>query len=213
MEYNTTRNHLAIREYGRHVQKMAEYLLTIEDDKKRQKNAETVIELMGMLNPHLRNIEDWRHKLWDHLFLISDFKLKVESPYPIPTRETLEQKPDPLPYPKRKPRFRHFGKNLEKIIARAIEEEDPETKEGLIQYIGHYMKLAYASWHKENMHDDMISAELAEMTDGQLHYKNDHSIQFPDNIFNCGNGKRKKHSHKGGKGNGKNRYKHKNRGR
>src|SRR5690625_1127789 len=143
MEYNTTRNHLAIREYGRHVQKMAEYLLTIEDDKKRQKNAETVIELMGMLNPHLRNIEDWRHKLWDHLFLISDFKLKVESPYPIPTRETLEQKPDPLPYPKRKPRFRHFGKNLEKIIARAIEEEDPETKEGLIQYIGHYMKLAY----------------------------------------------------------------------
>ncbi len=94
MEYNTTRNHLIMREYGRHIQKMVEYLLTIEDKEERQRNAYAVIELMGFLNPHLKNVEDFRHKLWDHLFLISDFKLDVESPYPIPTRETLKAKPD-----------------------------------------------------------------------------------------------------------------------
>ena len=96
MEYNTGRNHLIMREYGRHIQKMIEYLLTIEDKEIRQRNAYAVIELMGFLNPHLKNVEDFRHKLWDHLFLISDFKLDVESPYPIPTRETLKAKPKPL---------------------------------------------------------------------------------------------------------------------
>ena len=100
MEYNTTRNHLEIREYGRHIQKMVEYVLTLEDREKRQKNAYALIELMGFLNPHLKNVEDFRHKLWDHLFLISDFKLDVDSPYPIPTRETLKAKPERLSYPK-----------------------------------------------------------------------------------------------------------------
>ena len=100
-----------MREYGRHIQKMIEYVLTIEDPEERQKNAHIVIELMGFLNPHLKNVEDFRHKLWDHLFLVSDFKLDVKSPYPIPTRETLKSKPDPLPYPKRHPKFSHLGKN------------------------------------------------------------------------------------------------------
>ncbi|HRN58390.1 MAG TPA: DUF4290 domain-containing protein, partial [Agriterribacter sp.] len=99
MEYNTTRNHLIMREYGRHIQKMIDYVITIEDREKRQKNAQALIELMGFLNPHLKNVEDFRHKLWDHLFLISDFKLDVDSPYPIPTRETLRTKPEVLPYP------------------------------------------------------------------------------------------------------------------
>ena len=96
MEYNTTRNHLIMREYGRHIQKMIEYLVTLEDKEKRQRNAQAVIELMGFLNPHLKNVEDFRHKLWDHLFLISDFKLEVSSPYPIPTRETLRARPKSL---------------------------------------------------------------------------------------------------------------------
>ena len=93
MEYNTSRNHLSMKEYGRHIQKMVEHVLTIEDKEQRQKNAFAVIELMGFLNPHLKNVEDFRHKLWDHLFFISEFKLEVESPYPIPTRETLKAKP------------------------------------------------------------------------------------------------------------------------
>ena len=122
MEYNTGRNQLVMREYGRHIQKMIEYLLSIEDKETRQRNAYAVIELMGFLNPHLKNVEDFRHKLWDHLFLISDFKLDVESPYPIPTRETLRAKPKPLPYPKRHPRYAHLGKNLQVVIDKALKE-------------------------------------------------------------------------------------------
>ena len=149
MEYNTGRNQLIMREYGRHIQKMIEYLLTIEDKDLRQKNAYAVIELMGFLNPHLKNVEDFRHKLWDHLFLISDFKLDVESPYPIPTRESLRSKPKPLPYPKRYPKFAHLGKNLEIVINKALKEENPEKKQGFANAVAYYMKLAYTNWHKE----------------------------------------------------------------
>lgn len=170
MEYNTTRNYLIMKEYGRNIQKMVEYLLTIEDPEERQRNAMAVIELMGTLNPHLRNVEDFRHKLWDHLFLISGFTLEVESPYPIPTEETLRTKPDKLPYPKKYPKNRHFGKNLEMVINKALEEESAEKKEGFTQCIGNYMKLAYGNWHKESVHDDAIKGELLAITDGALEY-------------------------------------------
>ncbi len=185
MEYNTARNQLIMREYGRNIQKMIEYLLTIEDPEVRQRNAMSVIELMGILNPHLRNVEDFRHKLWDHLFLVSDFKLQVESPYPIPTRETLKNDPDPLPYPKYHPRLKHLGRNIEMIIDRALAETDPEKKEGFTQTIGNYMKLAYTNWHKENVHDDMIKNELAAITDNQLIYQSTYTSSpfVPDNTF------------------------------
>jgi hypothetical protein len=172
MEYNTTRNHLIMREYGRHIQKMIEYLLTIEDKETRQRNAYAVIELMGFLNPHLKNVEDFRHKLWDHLFLISDFKLDVESPYPIPTRETLKAKPKPMPYPKRYPKFSHLGKNLELVINKALKEENPEKRQGFANSIAYYMKLAYTNWHKETVHDDAIQSELSTITEGQLEFTN-----------------------------------------
>jgi len=172
MEYNTTRNHLTIREYGRHIQKMAEYVLTIEDREKRQKNANALVELMGFLNPHLKNVEDFRHKLWDHLFLITDFKLDVDSPYPIPTRETLRPTPDPLPYPKRYPKYNHLGKNIEIIIDKALKEEDAEKRQGFANSIAYYMKLTYSNWHKELVHDDNIQTELASITDGELEFNN-----------------------------------------
>lgn len=175
MEYNTTRNYLIMKEYGRNIQKMVEYLVTIEDDDERQRNAMAVIELMGTLNPHLRNVEDFRHKLWDHIFNISSFNLKVESPYPIPTIEKLRAKPDKLPYPKKYPRNRHFGKNLEMIIDKALHEENPDKKEGFTQCIGNYMKLAYTNWHKESVHDDAIKAELLAITDNQLEYHPGHT--------------------------------------
>ncbi|HVZ55633.1 MAG TPA: DUF4290 domain-containing protein [Chitinophagaceae bacterium] len=168
MEYNTTRNYLAMREYGRHIQKMIEHLLSIEDPERRQRNAYAVIELMGFLNPHLKNVEDFRHKLWDHLFLISDFKLEVKSPYPIPTRETLKAKLEPLPYPKRHPKFSHLGKNLELVINKALKEEDQDKRLGFANAIAYYMKLAYNNWHKEMVHDDAIQGELTNLTDGQL---------------------------------------------
>ncbi len=172
MEYNTTRNHLVMREYGRHIQKMIEYLLSLEDQEIRQRNAYAVIELMGFLNPHLKNVEDFRHKLWDHLFLISDFKLAVESPYPIPTRETLKSRPGPLPYPKRYPKFSHLGKNLELVINKALKEDIGEKRQGFANAIAYYMKLAYNNWHKETVHDDAIQGELTNITDGQLTFTN-----------------------------------------
>jgi hypothetical protein len=172
MEYNTTRNYLVIREYGRHIQKMVEYLLSLEDREKRQKNAYAVIELMGFLNPHLKNVEDFRHKLWDHLFLISDFKLDVDSPYPIPTRESLKANPDPLPYPKRYPKYNHLGKNIEIVIDKALQEEDAEKRQGFANAIAYYMKLTYSNWHKELVHDDNIQTELASITNGELEFNN-----------------------------------------
>src|SRR3982750_2975541 len=172
MDYNTKRNYLTMREYGRHIQKMVEHLLTIEDPGRRQANAQAAIELMGFLNPHLKNVEDFRHKLWDHLFLIADFKLDVKSPYPIPTRETLKAKPDSLPYPKRHPRYSHLGKNLEVIIDKALKEDNPEKRLGFANAIAYYMKLAYNNWHKEIVHDDAIQSELTSITHGQLEFTN-----------------------------------------
>ncbi len=172
MEYNTTRSYLTMKEYGRHIQKMVDYLLTIEDKEKRQRNAMSLIELMGFLNPHLKNVEDFRHKLWDHLFLISDFKLQVDSPYPIPTRETLKARPEALPYPKRYPKFNHLGKNIEVVINKALKEENPEKRQGFANAIAYYMKLTYSNWHKELVHDDNIQTELNIMTGGQLEFNN-----------------------------------------
>ena len=172
MEYNTTRNHLIMKEYGRHIQKMVEYLLTLQDKEERQRNAYAVIELMGFLNPHLKNVEDFRHKLWDHLFLISDFQLDVESPYPIPTRETLKAKPDVLGYPKQYPKFRHLGKNIEVVIDKALREENPEKKQGFANAVAYYMKLTYSNWHKELVHDDNIQTELSSITNGELEFNN-----------------------------------------
>lgn len=161
-----------MREYGRHIQKMVEHLLTIEDRERRQRQAQVVIELMGFLNPHLKNVEDFRHKLWDHLFYVSDFQLDVDSPYPIPKKETYKAKPGPLPYPKRYPRFSHLGKNLELVINKALDEENQDKRQGFANAIAYYMKLAYSNWHKDTVHDDAIQSELTNLTKGQLEFTN-----------------------------------------
>ena len=214
MEYNTTRNQLAMREYGRHIQKMIEHLLSIEDPERRQRNAQAVIELMGFLNPHLKNVEDFRHKLWDHLFLISDFKLEVKSPYPIPTKETLKGKPKPLHYPKRYPKFSHLGKNLEVIINKALKEENPDKRLGFANAVAYYMKLAYNNWHKEIVHDDAIQSELTNITDGQLTFTNTPFVKAyrpqQDSRDRGGYGKQRgKFQQRGGNGGGR---RHDNRG-
>jgi hypothetical protein len=221
MEYNTQRNHLTMKEYGRHIQRMVEYVLTIEDRQKRQQQAQVIIEMMGVLNPHLKNVEDFRHMLWDHLFFVSDFKLDVDSPYPIPTKETYKLKPDPLPYPKRKPRYSHLGKNLEIVIDKALKEENPEKRVGFANSIAYYMKLAYSNWHKELVHDDGIRAELNIITKGQLefdstpfvkHFRpnegrdNNRGGGFGDNRFkrnNGGGGQFQRNNRDGGGGGGR----------
>lgn len=178
-------------EYGRNVQRMVEYLLTIEDPAKRLKNAEAVIELMGTLNPHLKTIEDYKHKLWDHLYQMTDFKLEVDSPYPPPTPEQLYAKPERVPYPKSTIQHRHMGKNLEALIQKALVETDAEKKQGLTQAIGYYMKLAYTNWHKEPVHDDMIKNELSILTGGELQYETGgYKVHFDNRNFRSNNNNR-----------------------
>lgn len=184
MEYNTTRSKLMMPEYGRNVQRMVEYLLTIEDRETRLRNAEAVIELMGTLNPNLKTIEDYKHKLWDHLHLMTDFRLDVDSPYPPPTPEQMFKKPAPIPYPQSSHDNRHFGKNLGELIEKALQEKDPEKRQGFTQIIGYYMKLAYINWHKEPVHDDMIRTELAAMTNGELMYEQGGYRVYFDNRTN-----------------------------
>lgn len=171
MEYNTTREKLLIPEYGRNVQKMVEYMMTIPERDKRTRYAEMIIDLMATLNPGLKIMEDYKHKLWDHLHFISDFKLDVDSPYPAPTREEMFARPDPLPYPQTKVAVRHFGKNLNALVEKALAETDEEKRRNLTQLIGYYMKLAYINWHREPVHDDMIRNELSVLTNGKLQYE------------------------------------------
>ena len=170
MEYNTTRNHLIIREYGRHIQKMAEYTLTLENREDRNKNAFAIVELMALLNPHVKSIEDYKHKLWDHLHIITDFQLEVDSPYPKPTREKVQARPERMRYPKRYPKYSHLGKNIEIVIDKALNEEDEEKRKGFANSIAYYMKLTYSNWHKELVHDDNIQTELNAITDGELEF-------------------------------------------
>jgi hypothetical protein len=138
---------------------------------------------MGFLNPHLRNVEDFRHMLWDHLFFISNFKLDVESPYPIPQKETYKAKPEPMSYPKRHPKFYHLGKNLELVIDKALQEEDLEKKSDFANIIAYYMKLAYSNWHKELVHDENIRSELNSITDGSLEFDSTPFIKHRNQNF------------------------------
>ena len=184
MEYNTTRSKMLMPEYGRNVQKMVEYLITIDDRGKRLRNAEAIIELMGTLNPHLKQIEDYKHKLWDHLYQMTDFKLDVDAPYPAPTPEAVFKKPERLPYPQEDIPHRHLGKNLQGVLKMALEETDPEKRQSLTQLIGYYMKLAYTNWHKEPVHDDMIKSELNALSNGMLQYETGgYRVHFDNNRY------------------------------
>jgi hypothetical protein len=213
MEYNTSRGMLLMREYGRHVHKMVDYILTIEDKATRQRNAEAIVELMGFLNPQLKTIEDYKHKLWDHLFVMSDFKLDVESPYGKPDRETYKQKPDPLPYPKHRLKYNHLGKHLQNLIEKAMVETDNEKKSGFAHVIAHYMKLAYSTWHKELVHDDAIRQELDAITNGELTFTNTPFVRHRTQSFREEEGygpakrsnKFKQNRNRGGGGGGGNR--------
>jgi hypothetical protein len=218
MEYNTTRSKMLMPEYGRNVQKMVEYLMTIEDRAQRLRNAEAIIELMGTLNPQLKIVEDYKHKLWDHLVQMTDFKLDVDAPYPAPTPEQLYKKPEPLPYPQDNIAHRHLGKNLEELLAKAMAEPDEEKRQGFTQAIGYYMKLAYTNWHKEPVHDDMIKNELAALTGGKLQYETGgyrvHFDNRPNNNFkrNNNNNNNRNFKNTGGRNNNNNRDNRDNRG-
>ena len=201
MDYNSNRNKLVLKEYGRHVQKIVEACVEIKDRERRNIFAKELIELMGQLNPHLRNVEDFRHKLWDHLYQMTDFNLDVDSPYPCPTPEMIFKKPEVLPYPQEQIQHRHLGKNIQALLDKALAETDEEKRHGLTQAIGYYMKLAYANWHKEPVHDDMIKSELKEITGGQLRFESGGARVHFDNNRNNNFKQRNNNNNRNFKGN------------
>jgi hypothetical protein len=168
LEYNAERSHLIIPEYGRHLQKLIDQATAIEDNEERNKAAKYIIQVMGSLNPHLRDVLDFQHKLWDQLFIMSDFKLDVESPYPIPSREVLQLKPDVLKYPQNYPKYRYYGNNIKYMIDVANKWEDGDMKNALVKVIANHMKKSYLSWNKDTVKDDVIFEHLYELSDGKL---------------------------------------------
>jgi hypothetical protein len=168
LEYNAERSHLIIPEYGRHLQKLIDQATAIKDVEERNKAAKYIIQVMGSLNPHLRDVPDFQHKLWDQLFIMSDFRLDVESPYPIPSREVLQLKPDVLKYPQNFPKYRYYGNNIKYMIDVANKWEEGEMKNALVKVIANHMKKSYLSWNKDTVKDDVIFEHLYELSDGKV---------------------------------------------
>ncbi len=168
LEYNAERPHLIIPEYGRHLQKLIDQATEIQDRDERNKMARYIIQVMGGLNPHLRDVPDFQHKLWDQIFIMSDFRLDVDSPFPIPSREVLQLKPDPINYPQNFPKYRFYGNNIMSMITVANNWEDGELKSALIKVIANHMKKSYLSWNKDTVKDDVIFEHLYELSDGKI---------------------------------------------
>lgn len=168
IEYNTERSHLIIPEYGRHFQKMVDHAVSIEDREERNKVAKSIIAVMGNLQPHLRDVPDFQHKLWDQLFIMSDFKLDVDSPFPITTKEELRQRPEPLEYPQNHPKYRFYGNNIKKMIDVAVSWEQGDLRDGLEYAIANHMKKCYLNWNKDTVEDTAIFKHLKELSDGEI---------------------------------------------
>ncbi len=184
MEYNTTLSPLMMREYGRHLQKMVSYLLTIENREKRNEQAKVIVASIMMLTPQFKNIEEAWQKIWDSLFVISNFTLDIDSPYPIPDKNALEVKDDLIPYPSNHPAYAHLGKNIETLIQKAINEENEEKKKKLTEVIAYCMKLAYNNWQNDIVYDEAIHAELLNISHGSL--QSTHTLHSMTNLVNPG---------------------------
>jgi len=191
IEYNTEREKLIIPEYGRHLQKMVNHAMTIEDDAERAKVVKAIIDVMGNLQPHLRDIQDFKHKLWDQLFIMSDFKLDAESPYPKPSREELAEKPEPLDYPQNFPKYRFYGNNIKRMVDVALSWEEGELRDALIITVANHMKKCFLNWNKDTVDDDVIFKHLVELSDGEINL-NDKDITLATNFQNKSN-KRQDH--------------------
>ncbi|WP_274474613.1 DUF4290 domain-containing protein [Mangrovimonas aestuarii] len=184
LEYNNEREFLIIPEYGRHIQKMINYATTRETKEERNKVAKAIIDVMGNLQPHLRDVPDFQHKLWDQLFIMSNFELDVDSPYPKPSKELLEERPEPLRYPQNHPKYRFYGNNIQTMINVANTWEEGDLKEALIYTIANHMKKCFLNWNKDTVEDDVIFGHLYELSGGKINLKNsDEDLSDPSNLM------------------------------
>ena len=162
MEYNTTRGHLILPEYGRNVQNMIAHAMQLPDRSERNRAAQAIIEVMGQLNPHLRDVEDYRHKLWTHLFVMSNFELDVDSPYEKPKQEVLNEKPQRMVYPSSKIRYGHYGKYTQSILEASKEVAVPEEKEFLKNTMANFMKKQFLAYNNDTVENHVIAQQLKE---------------------------------------------------
>ncbi|OYT14023.1 MAG: methionyl-tRNA formyltransferase [Bacteroidetes bacterium 4572_114] len=182
MEYNTQREKLAISEYGRNLQKMIDYVMTISDREKRTKYAHAIVDIMAQMN-NLKDSPDFRHKLWDHLFIMSDFKLDIDSPFGMPDPETLAKKPNPLSYPHGGIRYHHYGRNIQLIIRKAVELEDGPEKDALVKLIANHLKKSYLNWNRESVNDELITKHLEVLSQGKLELAEDEQLNKTSEIL------------------------------
>lgn len=178
MEYNSSRPHLIIPEYGRNIQKMIDHAVGVEDREERNKVARAIVTVMGQLNPHLRDVTDFKHKLWDHLFFISDFKLDVDSPYPIPSAETMYRKPNRVPYPSNQIKYKHYGKMVEVMVDKAKQMEDGDMKDAFVETLANFMKMAYVNWNRDSVSDELIVEQLRILSGGKLTLRDSFRFSF-----------------------------------
>ena len=168
LQYNNERSQLAIPEYGRHIHKMIQQVMAEDDKEQRNKQAQAIIGIMGNLTPHLRDVADFQHKLWDQLFIMSEFKLDVDAPFPKPSAEVLAAPPTPLAYPQSYPKYRFYGNNIKGMIDVIVNWEEGELKEALVYVIANHMKKCFLNWNKDTVEDRVIFDHLAELSDGKI---------------------------------------------
>ncbi len=167
-EYNTQRDAIILKEYGRNVQKLVAYIRTIPDIEKRTELATTLIELIKQLAPSVKEAFENPQRIWDDLYIIADFNLDVNNPYPVPDKEVVFKKPEAMTYPQSKVRYKHYGKNVEKLIVEALKKEDPKEREEAVIYLGKLMKTFYGNWNKETIDDAVIIKDIERMSEGRL---------------------------------------------
>ena len=180
-EYNSQRPHIILKEYGRNVQKLIDYIRNQPDKEKRTDLAYTLIELIKQLTPTIKEQGDDPQRLWDDLYIIADFDLDVNNPYPVPDRETVYKKPMRMKYPQSDVRFKHYGLNIEKLVKEALKKEDPQEREDAIIYLGKLMKTFYGNWNKETLDDSVILKDIQAMSGGALNMTIDKVRE--DNLF------------------------------
>ena len=195
MEYNTKRDHLTIPEYGRHVQKMINYATTLTDKVEQQKCVDAIIAFMGQMNPHLRDVKEFTHKLWDHLHIMSDFKLKIQSPYDKPEIEKFVEKPEKMPYSKNKIRFSYYGNTIPSMIATAIKMDSSE-KEIITGMIANQMKKSYILFNESSVDNNIIRLHLKQLSDNQLTLADDFEFIRSASVRQGGSNSKKKSSSK-----------------
>jgi hypothetical protein len=203
LQYNTERTLLAIPEYGRHIHKMIQQVMAEEDKEQRNKQAQAIIGIMGNLNPHLRDVADFQHKLWDQLFIMSDFKLDVDAPFPKPDPEVLAAPPTPLDYPQTFPKYRFYGNNIKGMIDVVVDWEEGELKQALTYVIANHMKKCFLNWNKDTVEDQVIFNHLTELSNGKIVIKaEDEPLTDSENLIRLTN----KRFAKGGRNNKHKKY-------